>query len=132
MGQSEYFPQGIGRVKSTENRSRENPDLAFPVGLIAISVPWCARGSLKKKGKGKKGNKWLIERGATVASCQRACLEEESCKFATLQKKGKSSKWKCASFTKCRKIKKSNKFMTFAKAKVTSAKADELGEIWTE
>merc|ERR1719271_1260678 len=85
------------------------------------------------KGKvGKKGNKWLIERGATVASCQRACLEEESCKFATLQKKGKSSKWKCASFTKCRKIKKSNKFVTFAKAKVTSAKADELGEIWTE
>ena len=67
-----------------------------------------------------------------MASCQRACLEEESCKFATLQKKGKSSKWKCASYTKCKKMKKSNKFVTFAKAKVTSAKADELGEIWTE
>ena len=67
-----------------------------------------------------------------MASCQRACLEEESCKFATLQKKGKSSKWKCASFKKCRKMKKSDKFMTFKKAKVRSAEADELGEIWTE
>jgi len=85
------------------------------------------------KGKvGKKGNRWLIERGATEESCQRACLEEKGCKYATLQKKGKSSKWTCASFKKCRKMKKSDKFMTFAKAKVTSAEADELGEIWTE
>jgi hypothetical protein len=85
------------------------------------------------KGKiGKKGNKWLFERGATVESCQRACLDDKGCKFASLQKKGKPSKWKCASFKKCKKIKKSSKSMTFAKSKVTRSEYEELGEIWTE
>jgi hypothetical protein len=85
------------------------------------------------KGKvGKRGNKWLVKRGATVESCQRACLEDKGCKFASLTKKGKPSSWKCASFKKCKKIKKSAKSMTFTKSKVTRSKYEELGEIWTE
>ena len=85
------------------------------------------------KGKvGKRGNKWLVKRGATVESCQRACLEDKGCKFASLTKKGKPSSWKCASFKKCKKIKKSGKSMTFTKSKVTRSKYEELGEIWTE
>ena len=85
------------------------------------------------KGKvGKKGNKWLIENGATVESCQLACLDDEDCKFASLKKSGKPSKWKCASFKKCKKTKENKKYMTFKKSKVTAAKAAEQGKIWTE
>ena len=75
------------------------------------------------KGKiGKKGNEWLIENGATEESCTLACLEHKGCKFATLQKRGAPRKWKCASFKKCKKMKKSAKFITFKKSKAKAPK----------
>ena len=68
------------------------------------------------KGKiGKKGNTLLIERGATEESCKLACSKHKKCKFATLQKKGPPTKWKCASFKKC-KMNKNKKFITFKKS----------------
>jgi hypothetical protein len=76
--------------------------------------------------KGKK--KWIIKSKATVESCQRACLSDNSCKYAALKKQGKPNKWKCASYKKCKSMKKSSKYMTFQKTK-TSAR---LPEIWTE
>jgi hypothetical protein len=72
------------------------------------------------KGKiGKKGNKWLIESGATEDTCKAACLDDKGCKFATLLKKGKPSKWKCASFQKC-KMKKNKKYITFQNANASA------------
>ena len=80
------------------------------------------------KGKiGKKGNKWLIESRATEESCKLACLEDKGCKFATLRKKGKPRKWKCASFKKC-KMNKNKKDITFKKSKAEASEADEQEE----
>ena len=85
------------------------------------------------KGKiGKKGNKWLMESGATVESCQLACLEDKGCKFSSLQKKGKPSNWKCASYSKKCKVNKNKKFMVFKKNKIKASQAVEQGKIWTE
>ena len=80
---------------------------------------------------GKNGNKWLMEQDATVESCQLACLNEEDCKYATLTKTGNNNKkWKCASFKKCTKRKKDEKYMIFKKSKVKESEAES--RIWIE
>ena len=82
------------------------------------------------KGKvGKKGTKLIMKSGATVESCQMACLDDKSCKYATLTKKGKrKSKWTCTSFKKCKKMVRKDKYMTFKKSKGSAAS----DKIWTD
>jgi hypothetical protein len=83
------------------------------------------------KGKiGKRGSKWLIEHGATAANCQLACLNDDDCRFSHLKKSGKPERWKCASFKKCRKTKKDDRYMMFKKSTVKSSTAESL--IWKD
>jgi hypothetical protein len=83
------------------------------------------------KGKiGKKGNKWLIEKYATVETCQVACLDEDDCKYAILKKSSNPKKSKCASFKKCKKTRKKDGYTTFKKSKVKASEARST--IWKE
>ena len=98
---------------------------------LADRPEYVCKGKVKNKGK----NKWLIKKGATVESCQLACLKDKKCKFASLQEKVFSGyisvskffrlitgKAKCASYKKCKHTKEDLNQRLFVKEKVAKEK----------